>query len=357
VTDPALLARHARAPRSYRCAMSSRVSGRPAGEAGQSTVEWIGLIVIITVFILGVTAGVRSWLPGVRLAESIAMRILCAAGMSSKCAESGDLVAAYGPELAAAVERRAPEIVYEQGMKALPVDFRDCRNPRCANGPDSGAVWRSNAGQPAVAFVHAVDCRTELARMESASHGYDCAGDRTGNLYVQYWTYYVGSSFWGRRTHHDDWEGMQVRVSADGGESRATSHHGYNYTGGPLSWPSDAGVVHRSAWGSATGKLYVSGGSHAGRVYEHRRFSIGRAGRAGAAVALDAAAVVRHRRPRARMPRRLTVAPAKPRWTPASRLTLIPIETLDERARAIAFDGITPPWEKAVYSDPESQDT
>src|SRR5689334_22391334 len=39
--------------------------------------------------------------------------------------------------------------------------------------------------------------------------------------------------------HEDDWEGGQVRVTPDGVESRATSHHGYNYDGGPMSWPSD----------------------------------------------------------------------------------------------------------------------
>ena len=337
--------------------MASRVSRRVIGEDGQSTVEWIGLLMVVTALILGVTAGVRSWLPGVRLAESVALRLLCAAGMTSECTESGDLVAAYGPELAAEVERNAPEIVYEDGMGALPVDFRTCRNQRCGSGPESGPVWRSNTGEPVVAFVHVVDCRTQLARTESAGHGYDCAGDRSGHLYVQYWTYYAKSSFWGDVVHHDDWEGVQVRVAADGTDSRATSHHGYNYTGGPLSWASDLGAVHRSAWGSSTGRLYVSGGSHAGHVYEHRRISIRRAGRAGAAAAVDAAAMIQHRRPRAKLPRHLTVPPRKSRWTPASRLLLIPIETLDSRARTTRFDGITPPWEKAVYGDPESQDT
>jgi hypothetical protein len=337
--------------------MSARLSGRARNEAGQSTVEWIGLIVVITALILGVTTGVRSWLPGVRLAESVALRILCAAGMSSKCTESGDLVAAYGPDVAAAVERNAPEIVYEEGMGALPVDFRECRSERCGSGPESGSVWQSDTGEPAAAFVHVVDCRTSLARTESATHGYDCAGDRAGNLYVQYWTYYAKSSFWGSVVHHDDWEGMQVRVTGDGSESRATSHHGYNYTGGPLSWASDLGAIRRSAWGSSTGRLYVSGGSHAGHVYEHGRLSIRRAARAGAAVAVDAAATIDRRRPPAKLPRHLTVQPAKPRWTPASHLVLIPIETLGSRARAARFDGITPPWEKAVYSDPESEDT
>jgi hypothetical protein len=337
--------------------MGAKVTVGLRREGGQSTVEWLGLLMLITAFLLGVTAGVRSWLPGVKLAETVAMRLLCAAGMSSTCAQSGDLVAAYGPDLAAAVERNAPEIVYEDGMGALPVDFRACRNQRCGSGPESWPVWQSNTGQPAVAFVHVVDCRTGLARTESASHGYDCGGERAGNLYVQYWTYYAKSSFWGDVVHHDDWEGMQVRITADGIESRATSHHGYNYGGSPLSWASDLGAIHRSAWGSSTGRLYVSGGSHAGHVYENRRISIRRAGRAGAAVAVDAAAAIQRKRPRARIPHHLTLPPAKTRWTPATRLVLIPIETLDSRARGARFDGITPPWDKDVYSDPESQDT
>jgi hypothetical protein len=326
-------------------------------EGGQSTVEWIGLLIVITALILGVTAGVRSWLPGVTLAESIAMRVLCAAGLSSTCAESGDLVAAYGPELAAEVEENAPEIVYEGGMRALPVDFRSCRSARCGGGPEAGPVWRSNTGEPAAAFVHLVDCRTELARMESAGHGYDCSGERAGNLYVQYWTYYSDSSWWGGADHHDDdWEGMQVRVSPDGTDSRATSHYGYNYGAGVTSWPSDAGITHRSAWGDATGRLYVSGGTHAGHVYEHRLLSIKRAGHAGAAVAVDTAAVIQHERPRAKLPRHLTVPPAKPRWTPPSHLVLIPIETLGSDALATRF-AITPPWEKPVYGDPEDRGT
>jgi len=337
--------------------MSSKGSGSITRETGQSTVEWIGLLVIVTALILTFTAGVRSWLPGVRLAESVALRILCAAGMSSTCGESGDLVAAYGPELAAEVEENAPEIVYEKGMAALPVDFRKCRNQRCGSGPESGPVWRSDTGEPAVAFVHVVDCRTELARTQSAGRGYDCGGERTGHLYVQYWTYYSDSSWWGGVDHHgDDWEGMQVRIAPDETDSRATSHYSYNYGAGILSWPSDAGITHRSAWGSATGRLYVSGGTHAGHVYEHRRFSLRRLAKAGGDLGINAYALASNRRPPAKLPRHLTVTPPKSRWTPSLRLVLIPIETLDADARATRF-AITPPWEKDVYSDPESQGT
>jgi hypothetical protein len=331
-------------------------------QAGQTTVEWVGLCLVISVLLVGMLAAVGSGLPGGVLARSIALQLLCAADLSSTCAASGDLVAAYGPEVAGEVERNAPRIVYEAGMTALPVDFRSCRGKACGNGPDSGAVWRSDTGEPAVAFVHVVDCRTDLARIESTTHGYECDGDRAGNLYIQFWLYYEDSTWLGGvasgglEHHEDDWEGVQVRLTPDGIESRATSHHGYNYDGGPLSWPSDTGLTHRAGWDRSTGKLFVSGGTHAGHVHENRHLSIRRVGHAGAGVGVDAYALARGERPSAKLPRRLTVPPERSRWTPASRLTLVPIETLDRRALGKRF-AITPPWEKPVYRDPEDEGT
>jgi hypothetical protein len=160
------------------------------GQAGQTTVEWVGLCLVVSILLVGVLAAGGSGLPGGILVRSIALKMLCAADLSSTCAESGDLVAAYGPELAAAVERNAPQIVYEAGMTAVPVDFRSCRGKGCGNGPDSGPVWQSDTGEPAAAFVHVVDCRTDLARTESTTRGLDCEGDRVGNLYIQFWLYY-----------------------------------------------------------------------------------------------------------------------------------------------------------------------
>ncbi len=315
--------------------MRARCSNRLAGQDGQSTVEWIGLLLVVAALLAGVLAAVGSGLPGGLFARAIATRLLCAAGMDAVCGEDGDLVAAYGLELAGQVERNAPRILYETGMSALPVDFRSCRQDGCAAGAEAGPIWDSDAGEPVAGFVHAVDCRTELARAESTAHGYDCTGERSGNLYLQYWFYYAHSSSLSSvrpvlkdlpvddPLHDDDWEGMQVRVTPDGTESRATSHHGYNYDADPMSWPSDLGLTHRSAWGRSTGDLFVSGGSHAGHVHEDRR---------------------------------PTVPPPQSHWTPASRLTLIPIETLGNRALATRF-AITPPWEKPVYRDPEDQGT
>jgi len=292
--------------------------------AGQGSVEWVGLVTLLAVALLAVLA-VAGAIPGSGLARTIAAKIVCAAGVGQGCSvEIADPVtAAYGTAIARLVRDDAPRLVYEAGSSALPVDFRSCRGSICGNGPRAGAVRQSNTGVPAAAFVHVVDCRPDaLAQTELA--GFDCGDGRAGNLYVQYWLYYEDStSLRGLPGdigfHQDDWESFQVRITPAGIEDRASSHHGYNYDGGVGSWLSDAGIVHRSAWGAATGIEYVSGGSHAGHVHEDD--------------------------------------PGTPsRWTPAGALELIPVESLSHAARRTRF-AIDPPWRKDVYRDPESQGT
>src|SRR3954449_3021841 len=142
--------------------MGAGASRRLSRQDGQSTVEWIGLCLVVSTLLVGVLTALGGGLPGGVLARAIATRLLCAAGLSSICGDSGDLVAAYGPELAGEVGRNAPRIgyaaggarrgeverngprsVYEAGMAALPVDFRSCRNASCAAGPELGPVWTS----------------------------------------------------------------------------------------------------------------------------------------------------------------------------------------------------------------------
>ena len=159
---------------------------RAAGERAQATVEWIALVLVASLLLVGLVAGTAPRLPAGGLAQAIAARLVCTVRLFGSCAEDLELVAAYGPALAALVHENTPEIAYEDGMTALPVDFRSCRGKRCGNGPDSGAVWTSDSGEPAAAFVHAVDCRTAESRAVAAREGYDCAGGRTGNLYLQY---------------------------------------------------------------------------------------------------------------------------------------------------------------------------
>ena len=140
-------------------------------------------------------------------------------------------------------------------MRALPVDYRSCREDACAEGAESGPVSESLDGEPVTAFVHVVDCRDGAAARE----GYDCTGDRVGRLYLQYWLYYPGSAtaralLGDAGAHPDDWETFQVRIGPDGAvDARASSHHGYNGDSGD--WLSDSGLVEKAGWTASTGPL------------------------------------------------------------------------------------------------------
>jgi hypothetical protein len=297
----------------------------------------VGLLLLVSLVLLGLVAPGLLRLPRVSLARELAARLVCAVELSDSCERDPALVAAYGTELASRIREHAPSIVYEHGMSALPVDFRRCREPRCGDGARSGLIWRSRSGEPVVAFVHVVDCQTGASE-ESRAAGLDCSGDRAGNLYLQYWLYYPDSATLrdvpvagGRGFHRDDWESFQVRVGPDGEvDVRASSHHGYNYERGAANWGSDAGIGPLRAvtevlglrpeggWGPDTGRLYVSGGSHAGNAKG------------------DGAVT---------------------RMTPRRRLRLVPLESLAAAGAGRYRFAITPPWLKPVWTDPESEGT
>ena len=334
---------------------------------GQSTVEWLGLVLVVSIAFVAVLGTLARGISVVGLAQAIATRLICAADLSDACSASGPLVAAYGPELAAKVEANAPEIDFEDGMSELPADFRSCRGGPCGEGPETGAVRASATGDPAVAFVHVVDCRGTTPPGPAATKRYDCSGEKAGMVYVQYWLYYADSSTppWSDLpgspgSHDDDWEGYQVRIGAAGTDARATSHHGYDYRGGPVNWPSDVGVVPKAGWGEATGHLYVSDSSHAGHVYEPPRLAPLRGVRTATRAVVGIAAAASEPDTRFRNERAVRVtltAPTRPtRWTPASDLVLIPIESLAPGAWNTPF-AIDPPWRKPVYSDPEDEGT
>ncbi len=322
---------------------------RAATERGQATIEWIGLVALVAVLVASFLAllGAFGRLPGVALASAIAERIVCAATLGGACSDD-ELSAAYGPDVAALLAEHAPLVRYEPGMRALPVDYRRCRADACAEGSETGSIWRSRSGEPVVAFTHVVDCRAGFdAGPGGGSGGVDCSGRRAGNLYLQYWFYYPGSATgegsipgvrqgirWastklGRPSYHrDDWESYQVRVAPDGGVcSRASSHRGHVYSGAGGDAPARAGRVpgstrvggsrlERGRWGPSRGSLYVSGGSHAGWA--------------------------------------VASAPSV-RLTPGSRITLFPLERIEDRARH-RF-AVTPPWLKTLWRDPEAETT
>ncbi len=308
-------------------------------ERGQSTVEWMGLLSLVCLLLVGLlTVGVR--VPGTALADSIFSKLLCAASMADSCGDEPHLIAAYGTEVGKLARDHMPTIAFERGSRALPVDFRRCRSTVCGDGdddPEKALVRRTEAGLPVTAFVHVVDCRpAEIERSERA--GAECSGDRAGNLYVQYWTYYADSATLrgvpvvGEKGYHaDDWESVQIRVGPDGDiDQRASSHHGYNYQQGSANWGSDAGVSplkalaeliggrHRNGWGPETRLLVVSGGSHAG-------------GTAGI-----------------------------PRWnrlTRGKQVHLVALEQIAASEEDSPRFAVPPPWHKHVWRDPEAEGT
>ncbi|MGA8805197.1 MAG: hypothetical protein WB866_10935 [Solirubrobacterales bacterium] len=326
-------------------------------------------------------AGLR--LPGMVLAHEIGERIVCAVKLSYGCRSDPQLAGPYG-ELAGKVRENAPRIVYERGMTALPVDFRSCRSPACSDGPETGRVTRSRAGRPVTLFTHLIDCREPVL---AASHGYDCSGERAGRIYIQYWEYYADSAtsrtlLGGRGFHEDDWEGVQIRLNADGGvDARATSHNGYNGADAPaVDWASDAagevpgaeqirdiseslGLRDDRGWTRSDGTLHVSGGSHAGHATEGslQRELAGqlanmRLGLSGRELRGPLAGQEqRHRQELLASRIRNALFGPGARTTPRGSIRLVPLESLADRD-SYSFV-VTPPWRKRVYWDPEYRGT
>jgi hypothetical protein len=297
-------------------------------------VEWVGTLCVVTLLLAGlVAAGVR--VPGADLARAVVSRMLCAASLADGCGDEPRLIAAYGTEVGRLVREHMPMLAFEEGSRAVPVDFRRCRRTTCADRIEHGEVHRTDAGLPVSAFVHVVDCGLEEAEHDEAD-GADCSGLRAGNLYIQYWTYYADSAtlrdvpIAGKQGFHlDDWEGVQIRIGADGHvDQRASSHNGYNYGRSVGNWGSDAGldlvngvaetlgVRERNGWGEETGIVLVSGGSHAG----------------------NAAGI-----------------PHVDHFIPGRRVHLIPFEPI--AASDTSTFAITPPWRKKVWLDPEAEGT
>jgi hypothetical protein len=286
-------------------------------ERGQGTVEWVGLVAVVALSLAALIAvGVR--VPGTDLARVVASRMLCAVSMADGCGDEPTLIATYGSDVGELVRRHMPTIFFEQGSRALPVDFRRCRDTECGDGSARGLVHESDAGLPVTAFVHVVD--------------------RGGNLYIQYWLYYADSAtlrgvpiVGDAGYHHDDWESVQIRIGPDGNvDERASSHHGYNYAQSLANDGSDAGIGPLkdvaeavgarpdNGWGPETHMLVVSGGSHAGNTNGFLRID---------------------------------------RVTPGRRVHLVPLEPIAaEEGTAYGF-AISPPWRKRVWRDPEADGT
>jgi hypothetical protein len=184
-----------------------------------------------------------------------------------------------------------PRLVAERGDGEQPVDALRCRVPVCARG-----------SRP-VLYVHVV---------------------RRGSfVYLEYWEYLPES-----RTahtgiaeldgyHRDDWEGVIVKLRGDGAVvgARASAHLGWS---GRSPW----WELRAADWAPYPAAVYRASGSHAGSF---RRHGVDLAGDGWDG---DAA-----------------VPSAEPRLLPADAL----------RDSGVTFDpGAVAPWQKQVWSDPES---
>ena len=157
---------------------------RAAGERGQASPEWIGLVFLL-VTLLSAALALLGPLPlALSIARGVGAKIVCAVRLGN-CGSESELETAYGSQLAREVRSHAPSLIYEHGMRALPVDYRSCRAAGCAGSNRSGVVARSAAGERATAFVHVVDCRGSAGFVAASTQ--DCSGERAGNLYLQYW--------------------------------------------------------------------------------------------------------------------------------------------------------------------------
>ena len=136
-------------------------------ERGQASVEWVGLLLLVSVVFAAAIAFVPV-MDGRPLGAAIARALVCAVRQDCH-GERVALTNAYGERDAALVREHAPNIAYEHGTLTLPVDYRHCRSHRCSDAPDDRDLdaSRTRSGLPATVFTHVVH--------------------RGGRTYLQYW--------------------------------------------------------------------------------------------------------------------------------------------------------------------------
>jgi len=317
-------------------------------ERGAATVEWTGIVVVVAIA-LGSLGLVAPTVDGRSLGAAISHALVCA--VEGGCDDGDDeLVAAYGERDAELVRRHAPSIVYERGELQLPVDYRDCRSPECAEAPDDpdlDAHRTTDGNHPATAFTHLVRKGGETfiqyhlyyPDSNTTALGSDRAFEAAGPVVRLASRALTGS--WDYPGYHaDDWEHYQVRIDPAGAATaRASSHHNYQWC---------KQLRCRNTWGPPTGWTRVSKGSHAGHIplrsdLERVELSLGA--------------------PLSSLRLQHSYAPLYPgpdlreRTTTAPGLRLVPIERLDTEDYRPLDPEIAPPWEKDVYENPLSEET
>ena len=323
---------------------------RPPPEHGQASVELVGLLLLVSLAFAALAAFAPR-VDGRSIGGFLAHHVVCAATRGCHPAERA-LERAYGEDDAATVRGLAPNLVYEPGERQLPVDWRDCRRPECANAPDDPSLdsHTSDARAPATAFTHLIR--------------------RGGRLYIQYWLYYPDSNsalagsdrVWERSWilprvrelvagtpdypgfHRDDWEGVFVRLDPDGTTWVRASSHGH-FQG--CKWRGC-----QDEWIRPTGWVRVTRGSHSGHVPFRTEPRPGHQGRIPR--------IPRYIPPpgsRSRPLRRVPLVPGRDlneRTTSGEGLRLIPLETRNVDGYRPLDEDVKPPWRKRAYSDPET---
>jgi hypothetical protein len=325
-------------------------------ECGQASVELIGLILIVSLAFAALAAA-GPVIDGRSFGGFLAHHVICAATRGCHQDEQA-LERAYGEELAGTLREHAPNLVYERGERELPVDWRHCRQPRCASAPDDSGL-----------DAHVGDGRLGRGRHVRAT-AFTRVLRRHGRLYLQYWLYYPDSNsavagsdrLWERSWilprvrelvsgtpdypgfHRDDWEGVFVRIDPYGSTWSRASAHGH-YQG--CKWREC-----RNEWMRPTGWVRVSRGSHAGHVpfrvtpRPHDPH--------------DGPGVPRFITPPQSPSPHRPLVPLVPggnvdeRSSSGEGLRLVPLETLDQDSYRPLADEVKPPWRKRAYSDPET---
>jgi hypothetical protein len=286
-------------------------------ERGQASVEWIGLLLLVSIALAAAVA-FAPVADGRPLGAALVRALVCA--VSGDChAEAAALTRVYGERDAALVRANAPNLVYEPGTFTLPVDFRRCRSHRCSDAPDDRDLdvhRAARGGAPATAFTHVVH--------------------RGGVTFIEYWLYYPDSPSTFLHSHGilktlgihdpgfhpDDWEAFEVRIDKRGRVAVRASAHGH--------WQWCKHIWCKNQWGPGSGWTRISRGSHAGHIpLEMRPHVIG--------IHYDPV------RPGAGLHERSTTAPG---------IRLVPLETLPHERYKPLPGGIRPPWTKKVYGDP-----
>ena len=221
--------------------MTARHRNRRDPQGGQATLEYVGMVLLVAALfavfaaIARTIAARRRDRPGAGRRAPLCGRIVGSlprlGAWGSRLADRGHL---RSRDRRDARSQRPRHLLRGRRLVSLPVDFRDCRERRCADTVRTGSIHATQTGLPTVAFTHVIDCRRAAAGDTRPHRRLRLQRRRAGHVYLQYWLYYPDSLTHGLGRvggfHLDDWESYQVKVDPETGEAeaRASSHHGYN---------------------------------------------------------------------------------------------------------------------------------